>query len=58
MSHAMDLWRSRLWWLVPVLALGALLGVELGWGRRVHRLPEPGPVLEAAALLAAGHLLR
>ncbi len=47
MSAAMDRWRSRLWWLVPVLALGVLLGAELGWGRRVHRLPEPGPTLEA-----------
>jgi hypothetical protein len=53
MSGAMDRWRSRLWWLVPVLALGALLGVELGWGSRVHRLPEPGPALEARPVTPA-----
>ena len=47
MSPAMYRWRSRLWWLVPALALGVLLGIELGWGRQVHRLPEPAPVLEA-----------
>lgn len=53
MSGAMDRWRSRLWWLVPVLALGVLLGAELGWGRRVHRLPEPGPALEARPVTPA-----
>jgi hypothetical protein len=53
MSAAMDRWRSRLWWLVPVLALGVLLGVELGWGRRVHRLPEPAPALEARPVTPA-----
>ena len=42
MSRTMHQWRSRLWWLIPVLGLGALLGIELGWGRQVHRLPEPG----------------
>jgi hypothetical protein len=47
MTPAMYRWRSRLWWLVPALALGVLLGIELGWGRQVHRLPEPAPVLEA-----------
>jgi hypothetical protein len=53
MSRAMNLWRSRLWWLVPVLALGVLLGAELGWGRRVHHLPEPGPALEARPVTPA-----
>jgi hypothetical protein len=53
MSRAMDRWRSRLWWLVPVLALGVLLGIELGWGRQVHRLPEPGPALEARPVAPA-----
>jgi hypothetical protein len=53
MSAAMDRWRSRLWWLVPVLALGVLLGAELGWGHRVHRLPEPGPALEARPVTPA-----
>src|ERR1700680_1653959 len=46
MSAAMSRWRSRLWWLLPVLAIGVLLGIELGWGRQVHRLPEPPPALE------------
>jgi hypothetical protein len=53
MSRAMDRWRSRLWWLVPVLALGVLLGIELGWGRQVHRLPEPGPALESRPVTPA-----
>jgi hypothetical protein len=53
MSGAMDRWRSRLWWLAPVLVLGVLLGAELGWGRRVHRLPEPGPALEARPVTPA-----
>ncbi len=53
MSAAMARWRSRLWWLVPVLALGVLLGAELGWGRRVHRLPEPAPALEARPITPA-----
>ncbi len=53
MSPAMYRWRSRLWWLVPVLALGVLLGIELGWGRQVHRLPEPAPVLEARPVTPA-----
>jgi hypothetical protein len=46
MSHAMQQWSSRLWWIVPMLVLGVLLGIELGWGRQVHRLPEPAPALE------------
>jgi hypothetical protein len=46
-------WRSRLWWLVPVLALGMLLGFELGWGRQVHRLPEAPPILEAKQVTPA-----
>ena len=53
MSQAMYRWRSRLWWLAPVLALGVLLGIELGWGRQVHRLPEPAPVLEARPVTPA-----
>jgi hypothetical protein len=46
-------WRSRLWWLVPVLVLAVLLGVELGWGRQVHRLPEDPAVIEARAVTPA-----
>jgi hypothetical protein len=53
MSPEMYRWRSRLWWLIPVLALGVLLGIELGWGRQVHRLPEPAPVLEARPITPA-----
>ena len=49
----MSRWRSRLWWLVPALALGVLLGIELGWGRQVHRLPEAPPVLEARQVTPA-----
>jgi hypothetical protein len=49
----MVLWRSRLWWLVPVAALGALLGFELGWGRQVHRLPEAPPIVEAKQVTPA-----
>ena len=49
----MSRWRSRLWWLVPALALGVLLGIELGWGRQVHRLPEPPPALEARQVTPA-----
>src|SRR2546423_336541 len=53
MNSSMYQWRSRLWWLVPVLALGVLLGVELGWGRQVHRLPESPPTLEAKQVTPA-----
>lgn len=53
MSPAMHRLRSRLWWLVPVLALGVLLGIELGWGRQVHRLPEPGAAVEARPVTPA-----
>jgi hypothetical protein len=53
MNTALYRWRSRLWWLVPLLALGALLGIELGWGRQVHRLPEAPPILEAKQVTPA-----
>jgi hypothetical protein len=53
MSPAMSRWRSRLWWLVPALAIGVLLGIELGWGGQVHRLPEVPPVLEARQVTPA-----
>jgi hypothetical protein len=46
MSPAMIRWQSRLWWLAPVVVLAILLGFELGWGRQVHRLPEPPPAVE------------
>jgi hypothetical protein len=49
----MSRWRSRLWWLLPALAIGVLLGIELGWGRQVHRLPEPPPALEARQVTPA-----
>ena len=53
MNSAMSRWRSRLWWLVPALAIGVLLGIELGWGRQVHRLPEAPPALEARQVTPA-----
>src|SRR5438105_8564260 len=53
MSAAMSRWRCRLWWLVPALAIGVLLGIELGWGRQVHRLPEAPPALEARQVTPA-----
>jgi hypothetical protein len=49
----MSRWRSRLWWLLPALAIGVLLGIELGWGRQVHRLPEPPAALEARQVTPA-----
>src|SRR5450755_3345566 len=53
MSPAMRRWSSRLWWIVPVLAAAILLGFELGWGRQVHRLPEPAVALEARPVTPA-----
>ncbi len=40
-------WRSGLWWLLPSLALAVLLGFEIDWGRRMHRLPDPPAAIEA-----------
>jgi hypothetical protein len=40
-------WRSALWWLLPSLGLAVLLGFEIDWGRRMHRLPEPPAAIEA-----------
>jgi hypothetical protein len=53
MSPVMRRWSSRLWWIVPVLAAAILLGFELGWGRQVHRLPEPAVALEARPVTPA-----
>jgi hypothetical protein len=53
MTPAMYRWRSRLWWVVPVLVLAVLLGVELGWGGQVHRLPEAPAAIEARAVTPA-----
>lgn len=53
MTRAMNRWRARMWWLAPALALGVLLGIELGWGRQIHRLPEPGAVFEARPVTPA-----
>jgi len=39
-------WRGALWWVVPVLALLLLLGLETDWGRHLHRLPGPPPTVE------------
>jgi hypothetical protein len=53
MSPAMIRWQSRLWWLVTVLVLGTLLGVELDWGRQVHKLPDPPSPVEARPVTPA-----
>ncbi len=53
MNTSMYGWRSSLWWIAPLLALGVLLGIELGWGRQVHRLPEPGAIPEPKPVAAA-----
>jgi hypothetical protein len=43
--------RALLWWVVPALALVALVGIETGWGDQLHTLPaapqaiEPKPVV-------------
>jgi len=39
-------WRGALWWVVPVLALFLLLGLETDWGRHLHRLPGPPLTVE------------
>jgi hypothetical protein len=53
MTPAMLRLRPLLWWIAPMLLLGALLGFELGWGSQVHRLPEPPAVLEARPITPA-----
>jgi general secretion pathway protein N len=45
--------RALLWWVAPVLASVALVGIETDWGGQLHRLPvapqaiEPKPVAPA-----------
>ena len=46
-------WRGILWWAVPLAALVLLLALETDWGRRLHRLPESPPTLEAKPVSAA-----
>jgi len=53
MNNAALRWRSGLWWLLPSLALAVLLGFEIDWGRRMHRLPDPPPAIEARPLSPA-----
>jgi hypothetical protein len=53
MNAAMVQWQSRLWWVIPVLVVAVLLGVELGWGRQVHRVPETLPAIEARPVTPA-----
>ena len=53
--HAAHRARSWAWWLLPALALGALIGWEIDWGRHLLRVPPaPAPVapkpVEAAVL--------
>ena len=53
MNNSALRWRSGLWWLLPSLALAVLLGFEIDWGRRMHRLPDPPPAIEARPLSPA-----
>lgn len=46
-------WRAWLWWLIPFGALAILLAVETDWGRSIHRLPDPAPVIEPKPVVAA-----
>ena len=38
--------RSWVWWLVPTLLLGLLVGWEIDWGRQVVRAPSVPPLLD------------
>jgi hypothetical protein len=38
--------RALLWWVVPMLALFALLGIETDWGGQLNRVPEAPQVIE------------
>jgi hypothetical protein len=53
MNAAALRWRSVLWWLLPSLAVAVLLGFEIDWGRRMHRLPAPPPAIEARPVTLA-----
>jgi hypothetical protein len=53
MNNSALRWRSGLWWLLPSFALVVLLGFEIDWGRRMHRLPDPPPAIEARPLSPA-----
>ncbi len=46
-------WRAWLWWLVPLAALALLLAVETDWGRAMHPMPPPAPVIEPKPVPAA-----
>ena len=46
MNASVVRWRSGLWWIVPTLALAIFLGLEVDWGRRMHRLPEAPSSIE------------
>ena len=51
MSATVRQWQGLLWWVVPMLALAALLGVETDWGRQIHRLPAAPTPLEGKAIM-------
>ncbi len=53
MNAAALRWRSVLWWLLPSLAVAVLLGFEIDWGRRMHRLPAPPAAIEARPVTPA-----
>ena len=48
--------RALLWWVAPVLAFVALVGIETDWGHQLRRVPaaaqaiEPKPVVPALPL--------
>ena len=46
-------WRAWLWWLVPLTALALLLAIETDWGRAMHPMPPPAPVIEPKPVTAA-----
>jgi len=45
--------RAALWWVLPIIALAVLLGIETDWGRHPHRLPEPPPTIEPKPIVSA-----
>lgn len=51
MSPSVRRWQGLLWWMAPMLALAALLGVETDWGRQIHRLPAAPALIEGKAIV-------
>jgi hypothetical protein len=46
-------WRALVWWVLPLAAFAAVLGLEVDWGRRIHVLPEPPGPVEPKPVVAA-----